>query len=390
MQMCEESSEENPFLDFEKFYLDSGRILPQIFENIASSQSLSDNLKMQIAYLNLEPSISEVINFIIELIDRDGYLRFSTDELKSLTHADDSTLNSALKIIQSLEPPGIGARNLLECLMLQLKAKNLEKSLAYKVIVECGNHLMAGKFSYIKKKMKLNDEEISSVISEIGKLDPFPARVLVSSERVVPKYPDITIKSIEPEVLIEFAEDRIFRISINENYLRLLKSKTFTINEKNFLNEKLRQARNLIKCIETRKKFLEKVFMFIIEYQKDFIQKKGPLKPLSEKYLSEKFSCSFSLISRAVSDKYVSSGTGIFPVKSLFSYSKDKMSQAFIIDQIEDIIKNTDISISDRKIAEKLKERGISIATRTVNKYRKKRKILNSYIRRSLNTLENL
>ncbi|MCM8825146.1 MAG: hypothetical protein NC937_03205 [Candidatus Omnitrophica bacterium] len=378
-------AEENPFLEFEKKYPEGTSFTDQIFENITADETLGERLKMQIAYMNLETTISEVANFIAELIDRDGYLRFSIDEICEMTKKDVSIVKKALDAIQSLEPPGIGARNYQECFILQMKAKKMEQSLAFRVISAYGQEFMSGRFSYIKKKMKLKEAELSSVISDIGKLDPFPARSLISSQKKVPVFPDFIIKSIEPNFVMEFGEDRVFRIFVNEGYAGLLK-RANSVGDRNYLNEKLRQSRRFLIYLENRKSFLEKLVSYIAGYQKQFIIKKGALKPLSEKGLSEKFNCSCSMISRAVANKFVTFAGEVFPLKKLFSRPAGNLSQDFIMDEIEEIIRNADEPLSDRKISERLKGKGISIAPRTVNKYRRKKSILNSYIRRSLNS----
>ena len=385
LQICVSLAEENPFLEFEKYSEDISSP-GQISENISTDETLADKLKMQIAYMCLEPAVSGVADFIAELVDGDGYLRFSVDEICDMTKNNVDIVKKALDAIQSLEPAGIGARNYQECFILQMKAKKMEKTLAFKVISEYGQELLAGKFSYIKKKMKLTDTEFSSVITDIGNLDPFPARTFINTQQVVPIFPDFIIKSIEPKFAMEFGEDKIFRIFVNERYAGLLKSSAISISDRNFLNEKLRQARKFIMYIERRKIFLEKLISYIVEYQKEFISKKGALKPLSEKDLAEKFTCSCSMICRAVSNKFILFGKDVYPLKKLFSRSAGNLSQDLIIDEIENIIRDADIFISDRKISERLKGKGISIAPRTVNKYRRKKSILNSYIRRSLNS----
>ncbi|MGB9642730.1 MAG: hypothetical protein ACPL3Q_05980, partial [Candidatus Ratteibacteria bacterium] len=322
------------------------------------------------------------------LIDRDGYLHFSVDEISTITGASLSTVEKALAVIQSLEPPGIGARDFLECFMLQMRAKQMENSPVFTMISRYGKDLLAGKFSRIKKEMNLTDSEFLSVMQEMGKLNPFPVRAFSHSKEVVSLFPDVIIKSIDP-VSIEFGEDRMFKIFLNEKYIRLLKSQSIGTGERQFLKEKLSRARKFLLHIENRRKFLEKIIGYIVEYQKDFFCGKGSLKPLSEKNLAEKFDCSQSLISRAVSGKYIACGKKILLIRGLFSYATEKRSQDFIAEEIKNIIKDSNAFLSDRQIAEILKQRGISIAPRTVNKYRRKKEILNSYVRRSLRMLGN-
>ncbi|MCM8817036.1 MAG: hypothetical protein NC913_05950 [Candidatus Omnitrophica bacterium] len=388
LQICEKASEENPFLEFERIYTGSD-LTQNIFEDICSRDSFIDRLKVEIAYLNLEPKVSSVAEMIIELIDDDGYLRFSIEEISRMVQEDGEIVKKALNAIQLMEPAGIGARNFQECLLLQMKAKKMEKTLAYKVLCECGQDLIAGRFSFIKKKMKLTDAQILDVITEIKKLNPFPARyAFLNLEQMKTKFPDFIIKSIEPTISIEFGEDKIFRIFINNEYAKIINK--VTGSEKAFLSQKLSQARRLLQCIENRKRFLDAFLKYIVDYQKDFICNGRPLKPLKETTLAKKFSCSISLVSRAISGKYIAYAGHIFPVKKLFSHNLGNLSQESIIDEIENIIRTSGSVLSDRQISEKLRDKGIEIAPRTVNKYRRKKEILNSYLRRSLNRLENL
>ncbi|MGC9065247.1 MAG: hypothetical protein ACP5JO_01280 [Candidatus Ratteibacteria bacterium] len=388
VQICEEFIEENPMLEFEKVYSGPSLYPEYLYQSISVQEKFADNLKKQIAYINPEPAISEIAMFIADLIDRDGYLHFSVDEISTITGASLSTVEKALAVIQSLEPPGIGARDFLECFMLQMRAKQMENSPVFTMISRYGKDLLAGKFSRIKKEMNLTDSEFLSIMQEMGKLNPFPVRAFSHSKEVVSLFPDVIIKSIDP-VSIEFGEDRMFKIFLNEKYIRLLKSQSIGTGERQFLKEKLSRARKFLLHIENRRKFLEKIIGYIVEYQKDFFCGKGSLKPLSEKNLAEKFDCSQSLISRAVSGKYIACGKKILLIRGLFSYATEKRSQDFIAEEIKNIIKDSNAFLSDRQIAEILKERGISIAPRTVNKYRRKKEILNSYVRRSLRMLGN-
>lgn len=388
LQICENAAEENPFLEFERNY--SQFDFPEhILENISSKSSFIDRLKMEVSYLNLEPEVDHIAGLIVELIDDDGYLRFSVDELCKITERDTKIVQKALNAVQSLEPAGIAARNFLECFILQMRAKKMEKTLAFKVLRECGEDFLAGRFSLMKKKMKMTDKQFSTVIAEIRNLNPFPARFTsLNPEEVVPKFPDFIIKTIEPSISLEFGEDKIFRIFLNEKYIRMMKNKAISNIEKSFLNQKLNQARKFLLYLENRKQFLEKVVKYIIEYQKDFICNGISLRPLTETRIASKFSCSISLVSRAVAKKYISYSGRIFSIKKLFSHALGKLSQESIINEIENITKNSNTSLSDRQISEKLREKGIEIAPRTVNKYRSKRDILNSYLRRSLDKQE--
>ncbi len=387
--ICEDSALGNPFLEFEKIYPEDFPHSSSFFEKPQKTrETLSDNLKKQLAYIVAEPVISETAAFIVDLLDRDGYLRFSIEQICSMTKADRDTVEKALSVVQSLEPAGIGARNILECLILQMKIKKMDNSLAFEVLSKHGDDLLSGRFTRIRKEMKLTDHELSCIIEDIRKLNPFPGRACGESEQAMPVLPDVIVKDSDRGFIVEFAEDKLFKIFLNEKYLKLLKSSSISAGEMGFLKEKLNQARKFLACIENRRKFLEEIINYIIWYQREFILGRGSLKKLMEKDLAARFNCSTSLISRAVSRKYVATHQGIFQLKKLFSYSSSRQSQDFVIDMIENIIDNSEKVLSDRHISEKLKEIGIQIAPRTVNKYRHKREIVNSYLRRSVNMLK--
>jgi len=389
IDICENFVENNPFLEFERIYTDDFSQKGVFFEKSQEiRETLSDNLRKQIAYVVQDPSISKIAEFIVDLLDNDGYLRFSTEQICRLTNADRDAVEKALDIVQSLEPSGIGTRNILECLILQMKIKKMNGSIAFEVLSKYGNEFLSGRFAYIKKEMKLTDADISHVIEDVRKLDPFPGRAYPESTQVSHIIPDVIVKHSDKGFAVEFAEDKLFRIFFNERYLKLLKSSLMSDYEKKFLKEKISEARRFLTCIQNRRKFLEEIINYIIHYQCDFISGKGPLKKLVEKDVAIRFNCSISLISRVISKKYVVTNRGIFKLKKLFSYSSSKHSQDLVIDVIENIIDNSKDVLSDRQISEKLKEIGIHIAPRTVNKYRHKREISNSYLRRLINMLE--
>ncbi len=389
IDICENSVENNPFLEFERLYTEDFFQKGIFFEKPREIQeTLSDNLRKQIAYVAQDQSISEIAEFIVDLLDDDGYLKFSIEQICRLTNTDKNTVERALDIVQSLEPPGIGTRSILECLILQMKIKKMDESIAFKVFSRYGNEFLSGRFACIKKEMKLTDVDISRVIEDIRKLDPFPGRAYSKSTQAFPIIPDVIVKYSDKVFDVKFAEDKLFRVFFNEKYLKLVKSSLTSDYEKKFLKEKIREARRFLTCIQNRRRFLEDIINYIIHYQSDFISGKGPLKKLTEKDVATRFNCSISLISRAISKKYVATNRGIFRLKKLFSYSSSKYSQDFIIDVIENIIDNSKDVLSDRQISEKLKEIGIHTAPRTVNKYRHKREISNSYFRRSISMLE--
>lgn len=351
-------------------------------------ETLKEYLLWQIRLLKISPEDFRTYEILIGYIDAMGYLSIPLKNISNEVGLPLEKLEKVLKIIQGLDPPGVGARDIKECLMIQLKNRG-NFPIVEKIILEFLNEIKLRKFEEISKKLKITQAKVREAFSIMAKLEPYPGRQFYSGE----------IKYIIPEVIVEEREGNfevisnnsfIPKLRINSYYKNLLKRKTSDKRIKGFVSEKVQRAKNFIHWIDQRESTLVRVTKAILEEQIDFFRD-GPkhLKPLILKDISDKVDLHESTISRITSSKYVQTPFGVFQLKYFFSttipaYGSKEYSSTSIKEMIKDIVHNEKSKrhFSDQKIADLLAVRGIKIARRTVAKYRKGLKILPSNLRR--------
>ncbi|HQP91154.1 MAG TPA: RNA polymerase factor sigma-54, partial [Candidatus Omnitrophota bacterium] len=284
----------------------------------------------------------------------------------------------ALSLIQSFEPSGVGARNLKECLLIQL-AKSSDQDLLSRRLVEDHLEELAEKDrSKLCKKLKTTPEELEACLAKIQRLEPKPGRGF-STEETVYAIPDIFIEEKNEGLEVRVKDDVIPVIRVNPVYRNMLKGKKIDEKTKEFIKERIARANNLIRAIEGRKDTLLKVLSLITETQKEAIMEGiGKLKPLSIKEIALKTGLHESTISRVVANKYVQAPAGIFPVKALFSTAVkteggDDIASQKIKSKIRDLIDAEEKTkpLKDHEIARLINEtEHTSLARRTIAKYR--------------------
>ncbi len=366
-----EYAEKNPFLEFS---------LPEkdfFSEIIGEKRTLTDDLIQQL-HININSEeLIKIGEFIIQNLNEKGYLEISTGEIATILEVDEGRVKQALEKVQSLDPAGIGARNLKECFLLQIKRNYSKDEILKKIIQDCWNLLIKRKISDIAEKLKIPREEVEKKIEKLKKLNPYPA----GKEKIVRKIiPDGEVLRTENGYRVKLEEKIIPYLKINDMYERMINNTVISLKEKKYIENQIKKARFLIEILEKRKKLLTDIFQEIVNLQKDFFND-GYLIPLTEKDISEKLNVSISTVSRAVKGKYLKTPKGLIKVRDLFSRPfSEKISKDYIIGRIKEIIEK-EKNISDREISERLKEEGIKISPRTVNKYRNQAGILNSYLR---------
>jgi RNA polymerase sigma-54 factor len=365
------------------------------FEQFArKTESLYEHLSWQLNLLNIPDDIRDIAHEIIGNLDEMGYLRLSEEALAEMTGATVEKVQEAIKAVQSLDPPGIGARNLKECLLIQLKEMNLSGTLVEKIVQEDLELLQKHDYKAIASKHGCTEEDVLLAYKIISELEPKPARNFYTHEG----------NYIVPDVFVERDGEGGFRIILNEeglprlrlnNYYRKLLQEKDKLNrqERKFLTEKLRSAVWLMKTLDQRNRTIYKVTESIVKFQQDFFEK-GPqhLKPLNLKDVAEDIGMHESTISRVTLNKYLSCEHGIFPFRYFFSTaiktSEGTVSNTLVKEMIRKIIdeENPQKPYSDSQIAEMLKSKGIKIARRTVAKYREEMKIPSHTERKRLKT----
>jgi len=359
---------------------------------MTSRQTLQDYLLTQLSLLNLNEKETEIARELIGNVDQDGYLRIGPAEVAEKLNARPEDAEKVLQSLQTLDPPGVCARNIRECLMLQLKKISSEDTLAVKIVRECFDLVERKHFAEIAKKFNVNPDEVSKAFHQISSLEPKPGRTFLS-DISVQVIPDATISEDENtpgRYKIEIHEESVPRLRISPYYRKMLKEKSTDAKTKKFLREKVGSALLLIRGLAQRKSTLLQITEEIVRIQQDFFDKGfSHLKPLRMKDVAEKIGIHESTVSRAIAGKYMATPQGTVPYRSFFSVKMETEndspeSQKSVIEKIKRLVDGEDKRkpLSDQKIMKLLQADGIIIARRTVAKYRELLKILPTYLRK--------
>jgi RNA polymerase sigma-54 factor len=312
-------------------------------------------LEEQLSYFKIETKIKKICVFIINNLNKKGYLELSKIEIKDILEVSDKELDEAFDVIHSLEPYGVGAYSLEECLKIQLKVKNLIDDKLFLFIDNYLYLLADKKYDLIKEKLNINDEQLFNYIDIIKSLNPIPSR----------GYSVGKVKKIIPDIFVETKKDEVFyeinRASIPQ------------INVKDKINDKYYKKLNeIVSCIEKRFETLDKIMKIIIREQKSFFISQGKeTNTLKISDVASELNLSPSTVSRAVKEKYIKTNFGIISLRKLFYLDSTVfLYQQKILEYIEN--ENKEQPFSDQDIVKLLEKEGIKIARRTVTKYREK------------------
>lgn len=320
-------------------------------------KNLIDFLEEQIGYLKIDKKIDFLCRYIVNNLDKKGYLILSKKEIKDLTKFSMKDVEKALEIVKNLEPVGIGASNLEECLIIQLHKKNINDIILENLIKYFLKELSEKKYEEISQKLKISEKEIKNYLEVIRKLNPIPARGFYMG--------DVT-NYIAPEAEIKKIDGKYEVVMLEENNPKIKVKKIEDKEDRNFYNS----AVNLINFIEKRRETLKKILEIILEIQYEFFSKKnGKLKTFTSKELSEILGVHQSTVSRAIKNKYVLTEKGIIRIKDLFVLNGEK---EIICDIIEELILKEDRKkpYTDQELSDYFENKKIKIARRTVAKYR--------------------
>lgn len=382
-EKIEKAIEENPFLEYDIKSNHNNLDINSIIENTASNskESLFEHLKSQISIVFNNKKDIELAELISTFINENGYLTISSEEIADILNISVKKADEIIKILKTLEPIGIAAKNISECLSIQLKNKeNIDKNIkniAINIVENYLNELSKKDYKYISSKMNISEKNILEALKLIQTLEPYPAR----------EFDTTTIKYIVPELFI-FKENDKWQVKTNETFilpLKINKKYSKILKENNFnndiLKEKKLEAQNLISTVNERKKSLKRVGEGLLKLQIDFFENgKEFMKPLRLKDLALETNLSESTISRISNGKYLNTVWGTFSIKYFFSKNikaiNGELGSRAVKEIIKRIIENSDAKLSDEKIRLILKSEGIEIARRTVAKYRQSMNII--------------
>jgi RNA polymerase sigma-54 factor len=364
------------------YFGDNSEETTPYFERKREKEDLYEHLLWQLRLSHASENIGRVSEMIINNLNQDGYLQASLEEIAALAEVDLKTVEEALSFVQEFDPTGVSARNLQECLLLQLKPLNLQGTLVEKILSESFAELEQKKFKQLASKLKMPIEEIFEAIKIIEGLEPRPARNF-SGDEPVHIIPDVYVEESDGQFRITLNDDGIPKLRLSHYYRKLLANKkSLGPEEKQFLEDKLRSAVWLLKSLDQRNKTIYRVTESILDFQGDFFRKGfSHLKPLNLKVIAEDLGLHESTISRVTSNKYIQCPQGLLSFRFFFSnavpMAGGSISSSTVKNIIKTIIENEDPQkpLNDKKIIDILNEKDIKLARRTAAKYREELKI---------------
>lgn len=332
------------------------------FDFISEEKNLIDFLEEQLGFLKISKEMRFLCTFIVNNLDKRGFLTITREELKSGCGFPLKDIDKAVEIVKSLEPVGIGAKNLEECLIIQLHKKNIiDQKLEY-IITHFMQELASSKYDIICSKLNITEEYVVEYLKIIRSLNPFPSRGFYMGDTIRYIEPDAEIKNIGGKYVVVMSEKNIPKLKLKS----LENAQEISGEMKNYFNS----ANNIIRCIEKRQLTLKSILDIILEKQYEYFSNpEGKLNSLTLKDISSILKIHDSTVSRAIKNKYILTERGMKRVKDMFIIDNKKL---FVKEKIEELILNEDRynPLHDNKIALLLEKENLKIARRTVVKYR--------------------
>jgi len=393
-----DSFEEIDFRYFFDEYLDTGYRNREVedadrpgFELFLSqAPSLEEHLNWQLGLLDVKPETARVAAEIIGNLNEDGYLSLSLEELSDVCGCRMTEAEDALRVVQDMDPIGVGARDLRECLLLQLANLEMKDSLAWKIIEEHSGLLEGRKFKEIASATGASFEEVLRAVESIKGLIPKPGQKY-GNQKAAYVQPEVVITKVDEEFVVLLNDEGIPQLRLNAGYRDMLKSGDISGETRDFLKEKFRSAVDLLRSVSQRKQTIYKVCVCIVNRQKEFLEK-GPayLKPMLIKDVAIELGVHSSTISRVVTNKYVDTPQGVMELRKFFTMgvenaSGEDMSIVQVKLKIRKLIEeeNKKKPYSDNQLGQLLRRDNVFITRRTVAKYREQMQIAGSRERKS-------
>jgi RNA polymerase sigma-54 factor len=359
------------------------------FDSIVTQETLQQHLMSQLNQQVLNANDRKTAELIIGNIDDNGFLQTTPEEMALNTGIPQEDFEHILTLIQSFYPPGVGARNLQECLLIQLKRAGKGNGLEYKIIAEHMQDLGKRRFPEIARRMGVTVEQVQKCANNIAQLEPRPGAIFAEAPKnyVVP---DVTVEKINGEYQIILNGEQIPHLRISNTYKDIMAKEGNGNEVKDYIRDKIRSGKFLIKSIHQRQQTISNIAHQIVSRQREFFEHgSSQLKPMTMVQIADAVGVHETTVSRAISGKYMATPQGVYEMKYFFTpgyqtSSGESMSNTSVKEAILDLVKNEDgnAPLSDKEIVEILSKRGIPIARRTVAKYRTELNILPSNMRR--------
>src|SRR5881409_2313103 len=361
-----------------------------VFDSIPVQETLQQNLIGQLNQSLLSASDRKAAELIIGNIDDKGFLQSAPEEMALNSGIPREDFEKMLALIQGFYPPGVGARDLRESLLIQLQRQEKEDSLEYKIVSEHMEDLGRRRFPEIARRMGISVEDVQKAADNIGRLNPRPGQVFAAAPQNY-VLPDVTVEKVDGEYQITLNDEQIPHLRISNLYKDIIASGNTQSGEvKDYIRDKIRSGKFLIRSIHQRQQTISNIAQQIVARQRDFLEH-GPshLKPMTMAEVAEAVGVHETTVSRAVAGNYMATPQGVFEMKYFFTpgyqtATGESLSNTSVKEAILDLVKHEDgnAPLSDKQIVEILNERRIPIARRTVAKYRDELDILPSNMRR--------
>lgn len=360
-------------------------------EFVGGVLSFTDYLSNQVALLDLAPAVRVAALAVIGSLDDDGFFQGDCAEIAAVAGVSTVQAEEGLRVVQQLDPPGVGARSLGEALHIQMDYLGLEDPLLESIVEQYLDDVAASHFRKIARALKAGEEEVRRAIEVLRTLNPRPAGAY--SPGPSPGYivPDVTVRRFDSEWLIIPNNESVPTLKVSPRYRSMLRSGASTDDEtKRYLKDKIRSAESFIRNVDRRKDTVSRITSIILEVQSEFFEDgTGPLRPLRLEDVAVEIGVHLSTVSRGVTGKYMATPYGLFELKHFFSggYRTSTgmdIASTTIKQRLKELVRDEDGAkpLSDQKLAELLSDEGVKVARRTVAKYREELGIEPSWARR--------
>jgi RNA polymerase sigma-54 factor len=361
-----------------------------LFDSIPVQETLQQNLIAQLNQTVLSADHRKAAELVIGNIDDDGFLQSTPQEMALNSGIPQNDFERMLELIQAFYPTGVGARDLRECLLIQLQRQGKEHSIEHRIVAEHMDDLGRHRFPEIARRMATSVDEVQKAADNIARLNPRPGQIFAAAPQNY-VLPDVVVEKVDGEYQIAFNNEQIPHLRISNLYKDIIASGDSQGSDvKDYIRDKIRSGKFLIRSIHQRQQTIMNIAQQIVSRQCDFLEH-GPshLKPMTMAEVAEAVSVHETTVSRAVSGKYMATPQGVFEMKYFFTggyqtATGESVSNTSVKQSILDLVKHESGSapLSDHEIVEILSDRGIPIARRTVAKYRSELNILPSHMRR--------
>ena len=360
-----------------------------LFDSLTAETSLAQYLVEQVRDTNLNDELRAIAELLIGNIDDYGHLNATVEEIASLTRLPAEKISEVLKVIQSFDPPGVGARDLRECLMLQLERAGRQETLEYHIIRDFMDALGKRRIPEIARGTGRSIEDVQTALARIAQLEPRPGRnFLTAVEQYVA--PEVFVTRVGDDYTVTTNDEQLPQLRISNVYKDLMTRDGENPEVRDYIREKIRAGKFLIKSLQQRQQTIANIGREIVKRQREFMEKGiAHLKPMTMAQVAEVVGVHETTVSRAVSGKYIETPQGVFEMKYFFTAglqtaSGTDVSNASVKDMVAEIFKNENPArpLSDQEAVKLLTEKGIHIARRTVAKYRDELGVLPSNLRK--------